>query len=200
MLMSRGALPGVARLWTTAGALRCSFATWLDSGWRMRNRDFAAGSAGSGHHGHGHRAGGAVSCGLSRDPEDWEIGEALAECVLMNISHDALYQIRNLLVPSGFPKIPQKRQRTQAKHCGVGSFLNSLALHKHPATSPEDACPSSKSLSYAMASQQKPTKPLAASPRKYFVTNGDLLFFWSGKVAGQFWTGGKDALNQHLFK
>ena len=162
--MSRGALPGVARLWTTAGALRCSFATWLDGGVADEESGFAADLRGLATT---DMATEQVERLLRAvpDPEDWEIGEALAECVLMNISHDALYQIRNLLVPSGFPKIPQKRQRTQAKHCGVGSFLNSLALHKHPATSPEDACPSSKSLSYAMASQQKPTKPLAASPR-----------------------------------
>ena len=35
---------------------------------------------------------------------------------------------------------------------------------------------------------------------EYIVDNGDILFSWSGSLECVVWTGGKGALNQHLFK
>jgi type I restriction enzyme S subunit len=37
-------------------------------------------------------------------------------------------------------------------------------------------------------------------PPKYVVNDGDVLFSWSGSLAVVVWTGGRGALNQHLFK
>lgn len=37
-------------------------------------------------------------------------------------------------------------------------------------------------------------------PEKYVIQNGDVLFSWSGSLLVDFWTNGKGALNQHLFK
>ena len=34
----------------------------------------------------------------------------------------------------------------------------------------------------------------------YFVSDGDVIFSWSGSLLVDFWTGGKCGLNQHLFK
>ena len=37
-------------------------------------------------------------------------------------------------------------------------------------------------------------------PEKYIINDGDHLFSWSGSLTHLIWTGGKGALNQHLFK
>jgi len=37
-------------------------------------------------------------------------------------------------------------------------------------------------------------------PTKYIVEDGDVLFSWSATLAVQIWTGGRGALNQHIFK
>jgi type I restriction enzyme S subunit len=37
-------------------------------------------------------------------------------------------------------------------------------------------------------------------PQKAIIENGDVLFSWSASLEVQFWTGGKGALNQHIFK
>ncbi|ABQ24763.1 restriction endonuclease subunit S [Geotalea uraniireducens] len=37
-------------------------------------------------------------------------------------------------------------------------------------------------------------------PQKAIIENGDVLFSWSASLEVQIWTGGKGALNQHIFK
>ena len=37
-------------------------------------------------------------------------------------------------------------------------------------------------------------------PQKYLVSDGDVLFAWSGSLMQKVWTEGTGALNQHLFK
>mgnify|MGYP001167431356 CR=1 FL=1 len=37
-------------------------------------------------------------------------------------------------------------------------------------------------------------------PQKVIIENGDVLFSWSASLEVQIWTGGKGALNQHIFK
>ncbi len=37
-------------------------------------------------------------------------------------------------------------------------------------------------------------------PRRAIIENGDVLFSWSASLEVQIWTGGKGALNQHIFK
>jgi type I restriction enzyme S subunit len=37
-------------------------------------------------------------------------------------------------------------------------------------------------------------------PQKSIIENGDVLFSWSASLEVQIWTGGKGALNQHIFK
>ena len=34
----------------------------------------------------------------------------------------------------------------------------------------------------------------------YIITDGDVIFSWSGSLLVDFWCGGKCGLNQHLFK
>ena len=37
-------------------------------------------------------------------------------------------------------------------------------------------------------------------PKKAIIENGDVLFSWSASLEVQIWSGGKGALNQHIFK
>ncbi|MYF36338.1 MAG: restriction endonuclease subunit S [Synechococcus sp. SB0678_bin_12] len=82
----------------------------------------------------------------------------------------------------------------------IASFLNGLALQKHPATSPEDSLPVIKIAELRNGISAKTDKASRNIPKKYIVTDGDFLFSWSGSLMAQFWTGGEGALNQHLFK
>ena len=82
----------------------------------------------------------------------------------------------------------------------IASFLNGLALQKHPATSPEDSLPVIKIAELRNGISAKTDKASRSIPKKYIVTDGDFLFSWSGSLMAQFWTGGEGALNQHLFK
>ena len=82
----------------------------------------------------------------------------------------------------------------------IATFLNGLALQKHPATSPEDSLPVIKIAELRNGVSAKTDKASRNIPKKYIVTDGDFLFAWSGSLMAQFWTEGEGALNQHLFK
>ena len=82
----------------------------------------------------------------------------------------------------------------------IASFLNGLALQKHPATNAEDSLPVIKIAELRNGISAKTDKASRSIPKKYIVTDGDFLFSWSGSLMAQFWTGGEGTLNQHLFK
>jgi type I restriction enzyme, S subunit len=81
----------------------------------------------------------------------------------------------------------------------IATFLNGLALQKYP---PKDG----RSLPVIKISQLRKGSTdgadLASSDidHAYIVTDGDVLFSWSGSLECVLWTGGHGALNQHLFK
>jgi type I restriction enzyme S subunit len=82
----------------------------------------------------------------------------------------------------------------------VAHFLNGLALQKFP---PEDGKPT---LPVIKIAQLKKGDSIGADrcstavPSDYVVSDGDVLFSWSGSLAVDIWCGGDGALNQHLFK
>jgi len=81
----------------------------------------------------------------------------------------------------------------------IAHFLNGLALQKYP---PGDG----PTLPVIKIAQLRKRNTVGADqcnttvPEDYVVTNGDVLFSWSGSLECVLWTGGKGALNQHLFK
>jgi type I restriction enzyme S subunit len=82
----------------------------------------------------------------------------------------------------------------------IGSFLNGLALQKYPPRGDDTDLPVIK------IAQLRDNNTFSAStansdvPSKYIVENGDFLFSWSGSLLATVWSGGRGALNQHLFK
>ncbi|WP_207796476.1 restriction endonuclease subunit S [Pseudohalioglobus lutimaris] len=82
----------------------------------------------------------------------------------------------------------------------IAAFLNGLALQKFPATDPDDNFPVIKIAELRNGVSAKSGRASLDVPDKYIIKDGDFLFSWSGSLLAKFWTEGKGALNQHLFK
>jgi type I restriction enzyme, S subunit len=81
----------------------------------------------------------------------------------------------------------------------IAHFLNGLALQKYP---PKDdrSLPVIKIAQLRAGNTNGADRASADLEPDYIVEDGDLLFSWSGSLECVLWTGGQDALNQHLFK
>lgn len=82
----------------------------------------------------------------------------------------------------------------------IADFLNGLALQKYPAEEGEEYLPVIKIRELRNGVTDSTDRANLTVPEKYIIENGDLIFSWSGSLLVKFWTGGKGALNQHLFK
>jgi len=82
----------------------------------------------------------------------------------------------------------------------TAEFLNGLAMQKFPARSGEESLPVIKIAELRAGSSTGADRASRDVPKEYVVDTGDLLFSWSGSLVVDIWTGGKGALNQHLFK
>ena len=82
----------------------------------------------------------------------------------------------------------------------IATYLNGLAMQKFPAES-EIYLPVLKirelTQGYFDANSDKGS---VDTPIEYVIENGDVIFSWSGTLKVDIWSGGKGALNQHLFK
>lgn len=81
----------------------------------------------------------------------------------------------------------------------IARFLNGLALQKFP---PKDGrfLPVIKIAQLRAGNTDGADKASAELGAEYVVTDGDVLFSWSGSLECVLWTGGTGALNQHLFR
>ena len=94
-------------------------------------------------------------------------------------------------IPKGWRVVPLDQMAT---------FLNGLALQKHPPVPDETPLPVIKIKELRNGVTESSDLASRAIPEQYIVENGDLLFSWSGSLEVMFWAGGEGALNQHLFK
>ncbi len=81
----------------------------------------------------------------------------------------------------------------------TGIFLNGLALQKYP-PGDGDSLPVIKIAQLRKGSTDGADRASAEIDAAYIVEDGDVLFSWSGSLECILWTGGRGALNQHLFK
>jgi len=81
----------------------------------------------------------------------------------------------------------------------IARFLNGLALQKYPATG-DRSLPVIKIAQLRARGTEGADRASADIDPKYVVADGDILFSWSGSLECVLWTGGRGALNQHLFK
>ncbi len=81
----------------------------------------------------------------------------------------------------------------------IAEFLNGLALQKYPGVDETDL-PVIKIAELRAGNAAGTDRASSAIRDQYIVENGDVLFSWSGSLIQRVWTGGRGALNQHLFK
>jgi type I restriction enzyme S subunit len=102
------------------------------------------------------------------------------------------------MVESELGEIPQGWEVNSLD--GIADFLNGLALQKFPPDNEYDYLPVIKIRELRQRDTSNSDRASKSIPEKYIVQNGDVLFSWSGSLLVDFWTNGKGALNQHLFK
>jgi type I restriction enzyme S subunit len=82
----------------------------------------------------------------------------------------------------------------------IAEYLNGLALQKYPPENEYEFLPVIKIRELRQKDISNSDRASINLPEKYIIENGDVLFSWSGSLMVDFWTNGKGALNQHLFK
>lgn len=82
----------------------------------------------------------------------------------------------------------------------IADYLNGLALQKFPPESETEFLPVIKIAQLRAGNTQGADKASAKLKLEYIVEDGEVLFSWSGSLEVEVWTGGRGALNQHLFK
>jgi type I restriction enzyme S subunit len=92
--------------------------------------------------------------------------------------------------PKGWSEVPLDQ---------IAEFLNGLALQKYPGNSSDDL-PVIKIAELRAAVATGSDRASRSIPPQYIVEDGDVRFSWSGSLLQRVWTGGRGALNQHLFK
>ena len=123
----------------------------------------------------------------------WQPGESLPGLPthLHKLFPDRLEDSELGLIPEGW----RLRSLTE-----IGDFLNGLALQKYPPSSRTESLPVIKIAELRNGISGKSDRASDSVPDKYIVRDGDFLFSWSGSLIAKYWTDGKGALNQHLFK
>lgn len=81
----------------------------------------------------------------------------------------------------------------------IAEFLNGLALQKFP-PSAEGAIPVIKIADLRRGNTENSERAGLDVPGSYVIEDGTVLFSWSGTLEVVVWTGGRGALNQHIFK
>lgn len=81
----------------------------------------------------------------------------------------------------------------------MASYLNGLALQKFPPTGLNDL-PVIKIAQLRKGSTSGADMASRNLKPEYIISDGDILFSWSGSLEVEIWCGGEGALNQHLFK
>ena len=101
------------------------------------------------------------------------------------------------LVPSELGDIPEGWQVRGLD--GIADFTNGLALQRFPPEG-DEWLPVIKIAEMRRGYTEKTGKASASIDPKYIVSDGDVLFSWSGSLELVLWSHGRGALNQHLFK
>lgn len=82
----------------------------------------------------------------------------------------------------------------------IAHYLNGLALQKFPPESEDEFLPVIKIAQLRAGHTNGADRASARLKSEYVVSDGDVLFSWSGSLEVEVWNGGRGALNQHLFK
>ena len=82
----------------------------------------------------------------------------------------------------------------------IGEFRNGLAMQKFPVVDVGNVLPVIKIAQLRAGNTSGADLASGLIDPKFVVSDGDVLFSWSGTLEIEHWAGGPGALNQHLFK
>ena len=82
----------------------------------------------------------------------------------------------------------------------IGEFRNGLAMQKLPVVDDRSVLPVIKIAQLRAGNTVGADLASGLIDPKFVVSDGDILFSWSGTLEIEHWAGGEGALNQHLFK
>ena len=82
----------------------------------------------------------------------------------------------------------------------IGEFRNGLAMQKFPIVDDGSVLPVIKIAQLRAGNTSGADLASGLIDPKFVVSDGDVLFSWSGTLEIEHWAGGPGALNQHLFK
>ncbi len=94
-------------------------------------------------------------------------------------------------VPEGWDVVPLDT---------IAVFRNGLALQRFRPKADEEWLPVLKIAQLRRGATDAVERARASIASDFIVDDGDIVFSWSGSLELRIWTGGKAALNQHLFK
>ena len=126
---------------------------------------------------------------------EWTIERARAYLDAMDAQIVGLFPDR--LVPSELGEIPEKWEVRSLDD--IADFTNGLALQRYPPEG-DTWLPVIKIAEMRRGYSEKTGRASTDLDSRYIVEDGDLLFSWSGSLELVYWTHGRGALNQHLFK
>lgn len=83
----------------------------------------------------------------------------------------------------------------------IARYLNGLAMQKFPPESIQNSLPVLKIKELGQGQCDSASDRCSTSIKpEYVITDGDVIFSWSGTLLVDIWCGGNCGLNQHLFK
>jgi type I restriction enzyme S subunit len=82
----------------------------------------------------------------------------------------------------------------------IGEFRNGLAMQKFPVVDEDYVLPVIKIAQLRVGNTNGADMASGLIDPKFVISDGDILFSWSGTLEIEHWAGGQGALNQHLFK
>lgn len=123
----------------------------------------------------------------------WKRGQSLPglPAHLYDLFPDRLVESEQGEIPKGW---------TYSSLDKIAIYTNGLALQKYPPETPNDYLPVIKIAQLRAGNTNGADKASTQLKPEYVINDGDVLFSWSGSLEVEVWSGGRGALNQHLFK
>ncbi len=133
---------------------------------------------------------------VRREHPDWTNAQ-VSRAACPNLKPEIAELFPDSFVDSELGEIPEGWEVASLDR--TAHFLNGLALQKYPPTG-DESLPVIKIAQLRAGNTAGADRCNTDVPSEYVVEDGDVLFSWSGSLECVLWTGGKGALNQHLFK
>lgn len=96
--------------------------------------------------------------------------------------------------------VEEKEEWQQESLSSIATFLNGLACQKYPPKNETEKLPVLKIRELKEGFTDNSDWASTEVDKKYFVSNGDVIFSWSASLVVKIWDGADCILNQHLFK